>query len=224
MIYITPIQTGTAQLKRAQQCGKEGRSALERKIDIFRDTEWVGPVPIFCFLIEHPEGRFLVDTGDTARNSVPGYLPRWNPFFMKEVIIKVAPLEEIGPRLQAMNLDPAMDIKTVILTHFHHDHTGGLDHVPHTRIIAGRESYEASRRLKGKWLGGALPQRWPIWLKPELVEMTESVAGPFPGSYPITQDGRIFLVPTPGHARGPPFSCGEGGRRDLLHRRRRNWR
>src|SRR5215472_15450408 len=112
MIHITPIQTGTAQLKRAQQCGKEGRSALERKIDIFRDTEWVGPVPIFCFLIEHPEGRFLVDTGDTARNSVPGYLPRWNPFFMKEVIIKVAPLEEIGPRLQAMNLDPAMDIKT----------------------------------------------------------------------------------------------------------------
>jgi len=73
MIHITPIQTGTAQLKRAQQCGKEGRSALERKIDIFRDTEWVGPVPIFCFLIEHPEGRFLVDTGDTARNSVPGY-------------------------------------------------------------------------------------------------------------------------------------------------------
>src|SRR5215468_569676 len=78
MIHITPIQTGTAQLKRAQQCGKEGRSALERKIDIFRDTEWVGPVPIFCFLIQHPEGRFLVDTGDTARNSVPGYLPRWN--------------------------------------------------------------------------------------------------------------------------------------------------
>src|SRR5262245_32467277 len=115
MIYITPIQTGTAQLKRAQQCGKEGRSALERKIDIFRDTEWVGPVPIFCFLVEHPEGRFLVDTGDMARNSVPGYLPRCNPFFMKEVIIKVAPLEEIGPRLQAMNLDPAMDIKAVIL-------------------------------------------------------------------------------------------------------------
>jgi glyoxylase-like metal-dependent hydrolase (beta-lactamase superfamily II) len=202
MIQITPIQTGTAQLKRAQQCGKEGRSALERKIDIFRDTEWVGPVPIFCFLIEHPEGRFLVDTGDTARNSVPGYLPRWNPFFMKEVIIKVAPREEIGPRLQAMNLDPARDIKAVILTHFHHDHTGGLDHFPHTRIIAGRESYEASRGLKGKVVGGALPQRWPIWFKPDLVEMDGSAAGPFPASQPITQDGRIFLVPTPGHAVG----------------------
>ncbi len=52
-------------------------------------------------LIGHPEGRFLVDT-DTARNSVPGYLPRWNPFSTKQVVIKVAPFEELGPRLQAM--------------------------------------------------------------------------------------------------------------------------
>lgn len=173
-----------------------------RKVDIFRDTRWVGPVPIFCFLIEHPEGRFLVDTGDTARNSVPGYLPRWNPFFMKEVIIKVAPLEEIGPRLQAMNLDPARDIEAVILTHFHHDHTGGLDHFPHTRIIGGREAYNASRGLKGMVAGGALPQWWPIWLKPELVEMNGPPVASFQGSHPITKDGRIFLVPTPGHSVG----------------------
>ena len=51
MIRVIPIQTGTAQLKRAQQCGKAGRSAFQRKIDIFRDTEWVKPLPIFCFLI-----------------------------------------------------------------------------------------------------------------------------------------------------------------------------
>lgn len=201
-VSITPIQTGTAQLKEAQRCGMVGRSAFQRKIDIFRDSRWVGPVPIFCFLIEHPEGRFLVDTGDTARNSVPGYLPKWNPFFMKEVIIKVAPLEEVGPLLKAMNLNPAEDIKAVILTHFHHDHTGGLDHFPHNRIIAGREAYEASKGLKGMVVGGALPQRWPIWLKPELVEMNGPALGPFPSSYPITQDGRIVLVPTPGHAIG----------------------
>ena len=49
---------------------------------------------------------------------------------------------------------------------------------------------------------GCLPQRWPIWLKPRLIDMTGPREGPFAGSYPITQDKRIFLVPTPGHAIG----------------------
>ena len=202
MIKITPIETGKARMKSAQQTGREGRSPFGRKLDIFRDTKWVGPLPILSYLIEHPEGRFIVDTGDTWRNSVPGYLPSWHPFFTKQVIIKVAPLEEIGPRLQAMGLDPARDIRAVILTHFHHDHTGGLDHFPHTPIIGTRESWDACRGWKGLLVGGGLPHRWPTWLKPEFVEMDGPAVGPFPASHRVTSDGRIFLVPTPGHSHG----------------------
>lgn len=201
MIKVTPIETGKARMKTAQRTGRDGRSAFGRKIDIFRDRNWVDPLPIYAFLIEHPEGKFLVDTGDTWRNSVPGYLPWWNPFFTKEVEIKVAPLEEIGPRLAALNIDPARDIAAVLLTHFHHDHTGGLDHFPHNRIIAPRENYEVSCGLKGMMMG-CLPQRWPIWFRPELVDMDGPPVGPFPASHPITKDGRIFMVPTPGHADG----------------------
>jgi glyoxylase-like metal-dependent hydrolase (beta-lactamase superfamily II) len=201
MIRVIPIETGKARMKTAQKTGRDGRGAVGRKVDIFRDRAWVDPLPILSFLIEHPEGRFLVDTGDTWRNSVPGYLPRWNPFFTKQVQIKVAPAEEIGPRLHAMDIDPARDIAAVILTHFHHDHTGGLDHFPHNRILASRESYEASCGIKGKMMG-CLPQRWPIWFKPDLVALDGPPVGPFASSYPITRDGRIFLVPTPGHSPG----------------------
>lgn len=200
-VRVIAIETGKARMKKAQMTGREGRSGIGRKIDIFRDTEWVGPLPILCFLIEHPEGRFLVDTGDTWRNGVPGYLPRWNPFFTKEVEIKVAPLEEVGQRLLALGLDPSRDIDAVILTHCHHDHTGGLDHFPHNRILVPRINFESSRGFKGK-LAGCLPQRWPIWLKPELIDLDGEAVGPFPSSYAVTRDRRILVVPTPGHADG----------------------
>src|SRR5215471_15252318 len=71
-------------------------------------------------------------------------------------------------RLCRMGFDPSTDITAVILTHYHHDHTGGLHHFPHTRIISPREGWNESRGLKGKMMG-CLPQRWPIWFRPELV-------------------------------------------------------
>ena len=113
MIRVTAIETGKARMKTAQRTARQGRGPVGRKIDIFTDRQWVEPLPILCFLVEHPDGRFLIDTGDTWRNSVPGYLPGWNPFY-KQVQIRVAPHEEIGPRLTAMGIDPN-DIGTVIL-------------------------------------------------------------------------------------------------------------
>ena len=60
-----------------------------------------------------------------ARNSLKNYLPRTNPFFQYAVQIEVAPEEEIGVRLADMGIDPAREVRQLVMTHLHHDHTGG---------------------------------------------------------------------------------------------------
>ena len=93
------------------------------------DREWTEPLPIYAWLIEHPEGLIVVDTGETARAGEPGYFPRWHPYFKLAVREWVQPEDEIGPRLRALGFSPD-DVRWVILTHLHTDHAGGLAHFP----------------------------------------------------------------------------------------------
>lgn len=200
-VRITAIQTGTANCHVRQEAGRDGASPFRRKIDIFRDSEWTGPKPIYAFVIEHPEGVFVVDTGDNARNSQQsGYLPRLNPFFQKMVQIKVAPEEEVGPQLARMGIDPARDVNAVLMTHLHHDHTGGLGHFPHTPIIASEENIKVSRRKKT--MVGALTSSWPRWFDPRPLEFSGGPVTEFARSAPVTEDGSIVAVEIPGHMEG----------------------
>ncbi|MDE2422532.1 MAG: N-acyl homoserine lactonase family protein [Gammaproteobacteria bacterium] len=201
MIRVTPIQTGTVSIRPHHHCGEEGKGPFRRKIDMLMDKDWVENLPIFTYLIEHPEGNFLVDSGDTAENTAKDFLPAWHPFFRHGVVVKVAPGEEVGDQLRAMGLNPAKDIKALILTHMHHDHAGGLHHFPHTPIIVTRENFLLANSFKGR-IFGCLPQYFPRWLSPTLIDFTNEPYGPFDQSYALTKDKRILLVPTPGHMRG----------------------
>lgn len=201
MIKVIPIQTGTVSILPHHHCGDEGKGPIRRKIDMLMDKDWVEDLPIYTYLIQHPEGNYLVDSGDTAENSAQDYLPAWHPFFKHGVQVKVAPGEEVGDQLKEMGINPATDLKGLILTHMHHDHAGGLNHFPHTPIIVTRENFKLATSIKGR-IFGCLPQYFPRWLAPKLIEFGNEPFGPFPQSYPLTKDGAITLVPTPGHMRG----------------------
>jgi len=165
------------------------------------DRGWTDPLPIYTYLIEHPEGLFLFDTGETARTATKGFLPWWHPFFRLSVDIRVGPDDEIGPRLRTLGIDPAEDLRTVVLSHLHHDHADGLHHFEQARIVVGDENWHASQGLRGT-VSGALPKRWPSWFDPDRIGFTGPAAGPFARTHPITADGRIFAVETPGHMLG----------------------
>jgi N-acyl homoserine lactone hydrolase len=188
------IQTGTVAIKQVQRSQHPSGNPV---LNILLDPHWTEPLPIFAFVIEHPEGLIVVDTGETSRVAEPGYFPGWHPYFRFGVREWVQPEEEIGPQMRAMGLDPN-DVRWVLLTHLHTDHAGGLAHFPRAKHLLGRREYENDTGAPGM-LRGFLPNRWPDWFHPTLIDLQPKPLGPFPGSYQVTQAGDVHFVPTPGH-------------------------
>jgi glyoxylase-like metal-dependent hydrolase (beta-lactamase superfamily II) len=194
---IHVIQTGTVAIKQVQRQGSMSGNPV---VNILRDPTWIEPLPIYAFVIEHPEGLIVVDTGETARVAEPGYFPWWHPYFRFAVREWVQPEEEIGPQMRALGFDP-QDVRWVLLTHLHTDHAGGLAHFPNAEHLLARREYDNAIGVLGM-LRGFLPNRWPNWFRPILVDMQPKPLGPFPSSHRVTQAGDVHLVPTPGHTHG----------------------
>ena len=114
--------------------------------------------------------------------------------------MNVRPEDEIGPQLRGMGITQE-DIKTLVLTHFHTDHAGGLQHFPDTEILVSGTDYRLASGLGGR-LRGYLPNRWPEWFSPEALAFEPERFGPFEESYKVTKAGDVLIVPTPGHTPG----------------------
>ena len=197
-IRIHALQTGTVAIKELQRNG-EGR-AKSSLLRVFADRRWTEPLPILAWLIEHPEGLIVVDTGETSRVSEPGYFTRWHPYYRMALREWVAPEDEIGPQIRRLGFS-ADDVRWVVLTHFHTDHAGGIAHFPRSEIVSSRADFEYSGGLRGV-ARGFLPQHWPDWFAPTLVEPSGRPFGPFAGTTTLTAAGDVHLLPTPGHTPG----------------------
>jgi glyoxylase-like metal-dependent hydrolase (beta-lactamase superfamily II) len=171
-----------------------------RLLNTLVDREWTEPLPIYAWVVEHPEGIIVVDTGETARVLEPGYFPGWHPFYRFGVRFLISPDQEIGPQLRALGIQPD-DVRWVVLTHLHTDHAGGLHHFPKAEILVSRSEYALASSFAGR-MSGYLAHRWPSWFTPRLVDFTAAPVGSFPRSFALTQTEDVLLVATAGHSVG----------------------
>lgn len=196
MTLIHPLQTGLLRMKVAQQA--PGRAGLVR---VLFGRAWTPWLPILAWAVVHPEGVFVVDTGETARATQPGYYPRWHPYYRTSLELAIKPEDEVGPQLLRLGINPKRDVREVVLTHFHTDHVGGLSHFPGVRTLVSTESYRVARGIGGH-INGYLPHHLPTGFQPKPLSFKDGPLGPYTQSQSLTSDGAIRVVPTPGHAPG----------------------
>lgn len=142
-----------------------------------------GPVP--AYLIDHPKGRALFDTGMGVRyrRELPDALPD-NKFGLQWFEGM-----DIATRLRAIDVDPA-SVDWVINSHLHIDHCGGNAHLPNATVIVQQAELDTARtgEQQGLYVAVDYDTGQPI----------KAISG----EYDLFGDGSVRIVPTYGHTPG----------------------
>lgn len=194
---IHVIQTGNVRVKQFQVTG--ARSLFSRLWQLFFTQKWSDWHPVYCWLVEHPDGPFLIDAGEISKVHERGYLPE-SIGFKVSVQYDVKREDEVDYQLKKLGYDTGQ-IKAIFLTHFHSDHVDGLYHFPKAKIFASKAAYDFAVGPKGENIG-YLKKNFPEWFQPQLFEFDDESEENFKSCKKMTEDGSIVAVPLPGHAVG----------------------
>jgi glyoxylase-like metal-dependent hydrolase (beta-lactamase superfamily II) len=137
------------------------------------ELPWARPTfPVYAFLVEHPDGPVLIDTGVGLGNEIIDQM--YSP---------------VRHDLDAALADHGIttdDITTVITSHLHFDHCGQNNRFTHAEVLVQRTEVEAAREPL---------YTVPEWAFPDGVELTE-----IDGDHHVAPG--IEIIATPGHTAG----------------------
>ena len=171
-----------------------GRLVFPRMGIYFNGGDEIISVPIPAYLIEHPKGNVVYDTGFPLqaaddKSYFGDALAAYEPEMTRE--------NHIVEQVKAAGFDED-SIRYVVQTHLHFDHVGAIGHFRDAEFLVHRDDWDYAHNADW-FIDFAYPKadidregvRWRF-----LDELTTE------NEFDIYGDGRIRLVQSPGHSPG----------------------
>lgn len=152
--------------------------------------EWLTPFP--SYLIDHPDGLILFDTGlDTDAAGDPASV--YGDSAASSQITYTAE-QRLDRQLAELGWEVG-DVGHVVLSHLHFDHTGGMKLFPHARFYAGEGEFAYARNPDAHTCGLYRLHELDAVRDFDWVEVSEQGLDMF-------GDGSVVLLFLPGHSPG----------------------
>ncbi|TNJ28140.1 Quorum-quenching N-acyl-homoserine lactonase [Giardia muris] len=162
----------------------------------FRKKKYRLSLPVSVYLVEHPKGLLLFDTGwdletrDTVVN---------RKCFLPVSYGDLPDGDAVHEHLARLGYTP-QDLDYVFLSHLDNDHTGGLPQLKDAkRIMVSEPEWNAAQ--KWRYFYRYKKRHWKD-IDMQTFKYEKTGVGPFGESFDVFGDGTIHLVSTRGHSFG----------------------
>lgn len=190
-LYI--FHTGMVAVDRAIPLHEKNPLA---KTGLFRGKDKKLLLPVSSYLIVHPKGNILIDTGwDTKyADEKP---KQWFGLVNKISAPIIKADEGIDSKLKNIGVNSS-DIDRLFISHMDFDHASGLRLVKDIRDIrTSEEEWRACNKFSFRYV-----DTWSGICDVKTFSYEQSGVGPVGRSYDVIGDGSVLLVHTPGHSHG----------------------
>jgi glyoxylase-like metal-dependent hydrolase (beta-lactamase superfamily II) len=173
--------------------------AIDNSITVqLQDMGETYTMPCPVYLIEHPEGTVLVDTGVSydMKQNPEEYGPHGAPH-MSAFVDALEMDEDQEPVYQLEDRGvSASEVDYVVMTHLHNDHAGTMSDFPDAEFVVQEEEL--------RYAFWPEPSQQIFYLQGDfgMLRSSDVSVTATRGAYDVFGDDSVVTIPTPGHTKG----------------------
>ena len=195
-LLIDVVSTGSVRI-RPQHRRSTGVPQLS---SLATSRRWTESLPINVYVIRHGRQVILFDAGQDRRSVTdddyfPGGLA--GVLYRRLARFDIRPDDTLVARLAQIGVQPA-DVTTVVLSHLHQDHIGGIAEFPNATLVVARDEWNAAMAPRSELAGFLrehIDQPGLAWERISFSALPDAELAPFDDGYALLGDPALTLLP-----------------------------